>query len=471
MTNINYMFFITKRYKTINVRFLRLFLQAPTRISICGFLILISIGTVLLMLPAASTSKSLNLVDALFTATSASCVTGLVVIDTGRSLSRLGQYVILILIQAGGLGIMTISTLFLLIAGRRPSLTGRVVIQDTFTRGGDRTVGSILKDVALFTCVFEGLGTVLLFCRFFPERSMGEALYLAVFHAISAFCNAGFSVFADSFAGFGNEWTLNLVICFLIISGGIGFPVLSELKRQWPLNRRRWSRLSLHTKLVLSTTAMLLVASTLLVLLMEWGNTLAPFSVPQRFLAAFFQAVSTRTAGFNTLPIEKMANETLFIFILLMFIGASPGSCGGGIKTSSLASLLHLGLSRLRGQPRPQVFHRTIPEAVIGKAFSLVMVSTVVIVTGTLALLMSELGEIPHYLSRGKFLELLFEVVSAFGTVGLSTGVTAGLSTLGKIIITLIMFVGRLGPLAVALAISRRTTARFYYADENIMVG
>ena len=465
------MFFITKRYKTNKVRFFRLLLQSPTRISICGFLILISIGTVLLMLPAASTSKSLNLVDALFTATSASCVTGLVVIDTGRSLSRLGQYVILILIQAGGLGIMTISTLFLLIAGRRPSLTGRVVIQDTFTRGGERTVGSILKDVALFTCVFEGLGTVLLFCRFFPERSMGEALYLAVFHAISAFCNAGFSVFADSFAGFGNEWTLNLVICFLIISGGIGFPVLSELKRQWPLNRGKWSRLSLHTKLVLSTTAILLVSSTLCFFLMEWENTLAPLSVPHRFLASFFQTVSARTAGFNTLSIDKMANETLFIFILLMFIGASPGSCGGGIKTSSLATLVLLGLSRLRGQPRPQVFHRTISEASVGKALSLVMVSTVVIVAGTLALLMSELGEIPHYLSRGKFLELFFEVVSAFGTVGLSTGVTTGLSTLGKYIITLTMFVGRIGPLVVALAISRRTTARFYYADENIIVG
>lgn len=166
-----------------------------------------------------------------------------------------------------------------------------------------------------------------------------------------------------------------------------------------------------------------------------------------------------------------MANETLFILILLMFIGASPGSCGGGIKTSSLATLVLLGLSRLRGQPRPQVFHRTISEASVGKALGLVMVSTVVIVAGTLALLMSELGEIPHYLSRGKFLELLFEVVSAFGTVGLSTGVTTGLSTLGKYIITLMMFVGRIGPLVVALAISRRTTARFYYADENIIVG
>jgi trk system potassium uptake protein TrkH len=204
---------------------------------------------------------------------------------------------------------------------------------------------------------------------------------------------------------------------------------------------------------------------------MEWGNTLAPFSTAQRFLAAFFQAVSARTAGFNTLFIGNMANETLFILILLMFIGASPGSCAGGIKTSSLASLVLLGLSRLRGQPRPQVFHRTISQASVGKALSLVLISTVVIVAGTLALLMSELGEIPHFLSRGKFLELLFEVVSAFGTVGLSMGITGELSSLGKCIITLMMFIGRLGPLVIALAISRQTEARFYYADENIIVG
>ena len=465
------MFLNTRRYKPYNVWLYRLVLQSPTRISICGFLFLISIGTLLLMLPAATIYKNLHLVDALFMATSASCVTGLIVVDTGQSLSQFGQYVILVLIQAGGLGIMTISTLFLLIAGRRPSLTGQVVIQDTFTRGGDRTVGSILKDVALFTLVFEALGTVLLFFRFFPERSLGEALYLSVFHAISAFCNAGFSVFADSFAGYRNDWALNLVICFLIISGGIGFPVLSELKRQWPLNRGKWSRLSLHTKLVISTTTILLVTSTLLVLFMEWENTLGPLSTAQRFLAAFFQAVSARTAGFNTLSIENMANETLFILILLMFIGASPGSCAGGIKTSSLASLVVLGISRLRGQPRPQVFHRTISQASVGKALSLVLISTVVIVAGTLALLMSELGEISHYLSRGKFLELLFEVVSAFGTVGLSMGVTSGLSTLGKCIITLMMFIGRLGPLVIALAISRQTEARFYYADENIIVG
>ncbi|UCF89900.1 MAG: potassium-transporting ATPase subunit KdpA [Desulfobacterales bacterium] len=186
---------------------------------------------------------------------------------------------------------------------------------------------------------------------------------------------------------------------------------------------------------------------------------------------AFFQAVSTRTAGFNTLIIGNLANETLFVFILLMFIGACPGSCGGGIKTSTLASLVLLGLARLRGQPRPQVFQRTIPDTSVGKAISLVMISTLVVVVGVLVLLITELGETPHYLSRGKFLELLFEVVSAFGTVGLSTGATGGLSPLGKLTITVVMFVGRLGPLMIALAISRQNTVSYHYAEENILIG
>jgi trk system potassium uptake protein TrkH len=260
-------------------------------------------------------------------------------------------------------------------------------------------------------------------------------------------------------------------VCFLIISGGIGFLVLSELRNQFPFNRRTWSRLTLHSKLVLSTTAILLVLSTLMIFFMEWGNTLAPLSISERFLASFFQAVSARTAGFNTLAIGDLANETLFFIIMLMFIGASPGSCAGGVKTTTVTSLFALGLSRLRGHERPQLFRRTIAEASLGKAVSIVMVSSLVVVAGTLAVLMTELGEVAHSLTRGKFLELLFEVVSAFGTVGLSTGVTAGLTVAGKLIITCVMFVGRLGPLVLAVAVSRRGAPRYFYAEESIMIG
>jgi len=449
----------------------KLLFQSPARMSILGFGILIAAGTTLLMLPSASTHDSLGFVNALFTSTSAACVTGLVVVDTGRALSTFGQLVVLVLIQVGGLGIMTLSTLLLLAAGRRPSLSGQLVIKDTFTQSGDRSFHSILRDVALFTCIFEGIGMLLMFLRFLPGKDMVQALHLSLFHSVSAFCNAGFSLFSESFVSYQGDLVLNLVLSFLIISGGIGFLVLSELKRQFPVNRRTWSRLSLHSKMVLAVSFTLLISSSLLIIVMEWHNTLTPLSLPGRFLAGFFQAVTARTAGFNTLSIGDLANETLFLLILLMFIGASPGSCGGGIKTTTLGSLIALGFSRLRGCDRPQVFYRTISQESVGKAISIVIVSMAVVTAGTMILLATELGDIAHPQSRGRFLELLFEVVSAFGTVGLSTGVTPGLSTAGKLVITMVMFLGRLGPLVIAVAVSRSSSRRYQYAEEGIMVG
>jgi trk system potassium uptake protein TrkH len=465
------MFALTKSIKATTMWLSRSLLHSPARLSILGFAALILSGTGLLMFPECSTGKPLDLVDALFTATSASCVTGLAVVDTGTALSFSGQMVVLLLIQVGGLGIMTLSTLFLLIARRRPSLAGHIVIQDTFTHSGEKSLPSILMDVVLFTFAIEALGTVLMLVRFFPGRAFPEALYFSVFHAVSAFCNAGFSLFTESFSGYRQDWLFNLTTCFLIFCGGIGFLVLSEVNRQFTSTRPFLPRLSLHSKLVLSTTAILIVSGTLLILAMEWQNTLAPLALHDRFLAALFQSVSARTAGFNTLPIGGMANETLFVLMLLMFIGASPGSCGGGIKTTTFASLVVLGLSRLRGHMRPHLFRRTIAEASIAKAVSVVMISAVVIVAGAMALLMSELGELPHSLSRGKFMELLFEVTSAFGTVGLSMGVTPGLSAVGKIVLTCVMFVGRLGPLVIAVAVTRGAAARYYYAEEPVMIG
>ena len=450
----------------------RLVFQSPARISIFGFVVLISVGTAFLMLSAASAGKSLELVDALFTAVSASCVTGLVVLDTGTAFSKFGQVIIIALIQAGGLGIMTISTIVLMTGGRRPSLTERKVVEDSLTYGGEKNLFSILKDVLLFTFVIEGIGIFLMFFRFLPGRTAGNALYLSVFHSISAFCNAGFSLFSGSFTAYREDLVLNLVVCFLIVCGGIGFLVLSELKRNFPFTRKTWLRLSLNTKLVLSTTAILLVLSTILIAAMEWRNTLAPLSIFNRLIAAFFQAVSARTAGFNTLSIENMADETLFVLILLMFVGASPGSCGGGIKTTTLATLVTLGVTRLRGRKRPQLFHRTIAEVSLGKAISLVMMSMFVTSIGLLCLLTTGLTGAAISYSRGNFLELFFETISAFGTVGLSTGITGKLSIPGKFIVILIMFIGRLGPLVIAMAVSRQRKApSFYYAEENIMIG
>lgn len=452
-------------------RLSRRMLKSPARIAIFGFGAVILAGALLLMLPAASTAAPVGFINALFTATSATCVTGLAVLDTGHALTRFGQVVVLCLIQVGGLGIMTISTLLLMIAGKRPSMMGRTVIYDTLTHSGERSVGSLLRDVALFTLVIEGVGALVMFSQFLPGRTKADAVYLSLFHSISAFCNAGFSTFSNSFVSFQENIPMNLVVCFLIISGGIGFLVLSEIRQRLSFDRRLFSRLSLHSKIVVSSTAILLLISTVLIVLMEWHNTLAPFSPLKRCLVGFFQAVSTRTAGFNSISIGGMSNEALLFIILLMIVGASPGSCGGGIKTTTFSCLAILGISRLFGHEKPQLFHRTISQESIGKAISIVMISIFIVFTATLLLLMTELGEISHPMSRGKFLELLFEVVSAFGTVGLSMGVTAGLSIAGKFIIISVMFVGRLGPLMIALAVSRQASRRPYFAEENIMIG
>lgn len=423
------------------------------------------------MLPVASSDKPLPFTDALFTATSAACVTGLVVLDTGKDLAPFGQLVVLALIQIGGLGILTLSTVLLLFAGRRPSLVGRFTVQDTFTHSGDRSLWSFVVDILRFTLVIEGVGALLLFFRFIPERTVAQALYLSVFHSVSAFCNAGFSLFSDSMISFRTDWVVNVTLCFLIVSGGIGFLVLAEIKRHFPFSSKTWSRLSLHSKIALSFTGGLVLSGTLLILAMEQRNTLSALPFPEKVLAALFQSVTSRTAGFNTLPIDQLANESLFLLILCMFIGGSSGSCAGGIKTGTFATLIVSGLSRLRGRESPQIFRRTISPLSMARATSVVLVSIFVVGGATLLLQVTELGGTAHVLTRGKFLELFFEAVSAFGTVGLSTGLTSQLSLAGKLVVIVVMFVGRIGPLAVVVAMTRRKVIRYRYADETIMIG
>ena len=451
--------------------------HSPARVTVIAFLMLILTGTFLLMLPVSSTRQAIGFVDALFTATSASCVTGLIVLDTGTAYTLFGQIVILLLIQTGGLGIMTFSTVVVLLAGKRLSLVGQVAIQDTFTQGKGMRSIDIVRDVFMMTFIIEGLGVALLFWGFLPGNSTVRALYLAVFHSVSAFCNAGFAIFSDNLIEFQRNWLVNLVISLLIIFGGMGFLVFSELKRHYfeakerHLYRGIWPRLSLQTRLVLSTTVVLIVLGTVIILVMEWDNTIASLPMPLKILAAFFQSVTTRTAGFNTIPIQYMSNVSLFAIIILMFIGGSPGSCAGGIKTTTFSTLVLRGLASFKGREKPQVFHRTIPTNSVWKAISVSMVSIFLVVIGTMILSITELGDTSHFQSRGSFIELLFEVVSAFGTVGLSAGVTGKLTVIGKLVITVIMFMGRLGPLVVAVAMSRQSTLSYYYAEENIMVG
>lgn len=449
----------------------RWFYDAPGRLTVLSFMLIIFIGTGLLMLPAASTGDPLSPVNALFMSTSATCVTGLAVIDISTELTLFGQWVIMGLIQVGGLGIMTLSTLILLVAGKRISLMERIVIQDTFTHRNAREPFEIIRHVLLFTLAIEGAGAAVLFCAFLADYGPADALWIAVFHSVSAFCNAGFSLFSDSLCGFRENWVVNITFAALIVTGGIGFLVLAELRGNFPRNRRAFSRLSLHTKLMLSSSVILLAMSTAMILAMEWGNALAPLSVPGRLLAAFFQAVTTRTAGFNSLPVDALADETLFFFILLMFIGAGPGSCAGGVKITTMSTLLLLALQRLAGRDRPRIFNRTIAEPSITKATNVVMMSMTVIGFMVMLMLISESGDAEYQLGHEQFLDIFFEVVSAFGTVGLSMGITPALTDFGKLLITLIMFIGRIGLLVIGMAISLKKKKNFYYAEEEIAIG
>ncbi len=447
-------------------------LRSPARMSILGFALLIAVGTVLLMLPASAVGPPMGVVDALFMSTSASCVTGLSVMDIGRQLTLFGQLIILLLIQLGGLGILTVSTLLLMMMKGRPTLSGQALIKDTFTYGeGKQTVASVLRAIFITAFCIEAAGAVCLYLRTAPDAGWGPAAYPAVFHAVSAFCNAGFALYPDSFVAYREDWVVNGVVSALIIIGGIGFVVIADLKSRFIGRKTTLKRLSLHSRLALSASALLILFGALAILLMEWNNTLSPLTIPGRVLAALFQSVSARTAGFNTLDMGIMANETLFMFCILMFIGACPGSCGGGVKTTTVAGLAVLGFSRLRGFSRPQVFRRTLTEASMSKAASVVMISALIITLAVMALMMSELGGRSHNQTRGLFLELFFEAVSAFGTVGLSTGVTGALSPLGRITIVALMFVGRLGPMVIGLAVSRERISRVNYAEENIMIG
>ncbi len=429
---------------------------------------------VLLALPMNGDGR-LSFVDSLFLVTSATCVTGLSVLDIGSELSVWGQLIILVSIQLGGLGIMTFSTVFILALGGSLSFRSRFVLQDIFAHSPRADLHRLLRRVFLFTLALEAAGSLLLFMRFREAYPFTSACYHAVFNAISAFCNAGFSLFADNLMRYRGDFLVNLTVAGLIILGGIGFMVMHEIIQNLenPAFRRRWwNQLSLHSKMVLTTSAMLLGFGTLFFLFSEWNNTLRGLAFSEKLLASFFQSVTPRTAGFNTLDFSVMNNLTLLGTVMLMFIGASPGSTGGGVKTSSLAVLLALSRARLQGMDNVHAFRRTIPSATINRSFSIFVLSVVIVLAGTGALLLAETSQALPQESRCQFMELLFETTSAFGTVGLSMGVTPKLTPWSKLILVLIMFTGRLGPLVVAMAIQpSERKGRYQYAEEPVMIG
>ena len=444
--------------------------RSPSAMTAFTFAVFILVGALLLCLPqAVPTVNHISFVDALFIATSATCVTGLASVDIGTWYSSFGHVVIMLLIQAGGLGIITMSVLVPMLAGRRLEVRAESTLKEILEADTLSEISRNIRLIFLFTFSIEAAGALILYANWSARgvvEGAGARLFSSVFHVVSAFCNAGFSLFANNLESFTGDWVTSLLIAGLIVVGGIGFPVLINLTgcaRLWARGRRHRAKLSFHTKVVLTTTAALIVAGTLLILLFEWHNTLAALPAGDKVVAAIFQAITPRTAGFNTVPTGSMALVTLFIIIVLMFIGASPQSTGGGIKTTSFAVIVLTVRALLRRREHVEAFRRTLPPAIIYRVTALVFIAMCICGLALGGLLITE---------SAQFVESLFEVVSAFGTVGLSMGITPKLTVVGKLIITLTMFVGRIGPLTLAVALAERPLAgRFRYPDDHVIIG
>ena len=445
---------------------------AATLVSFYAFAIFSA--TLLLMMPWAVQSTPVGFVNALFTITSAMCVTGLTVVDTGTVFSLFGQLVILATIQLGGLGITTFSVYLFFYLRSGVGLRDRWVINETLVHSPVRSMHDLVRAVIHLTLLIEAIGAFCLALVFVPQFGWLKGCYYALFHAVSAFCNAGFALFSDNLIGYRDNPIVNLTIMALIILGGIGFLVMRELHDIWQRRRKglRW-RLSLHSKLVLLTSGILIVAGWLTILALELGNgTFRDTSLGEALWVTLFQSVTTRTAGFNTIDLNAFGVPTIFLMIVLMFIGASPGSTGGGVKTTSLALFLAALYSRLKGYRVTSVFKRTIPDETVNKTFTLFLLAALWIALMTFFVLLSEVSGPTAAQTHGILLDYLFEVVSAFGTVGLSLGVTPKLTAVGKLLVTMLMFVGRVGLLTFAFVVVKQAGREgTVYAEENIMIG
>lgn len=439
-------------------------LRHPSQLLVTVFAGATLVGTALLMLPISSEEPGgTGLVTSLFTATSAVCVTGLTVVDTAGHWSGFGETVILLLFQIGGFGIMSAASLMAVLIARRLGLRRRMLAQaETKTLDlGD--VRQVLKMVAIITITVEALATLALASRF--ATTYGEpiprALWLGLFHAVSAFNNAGFGLYPDSLVRFVSDWWINIVVMVSVVMGGLGLPVLRDLFRS-SRSPHRWS---VHTKLTLATTAALLAAGFLAVTWLEWGNssTLGPLSWPDKLLAGAFQAVTPRTAGFNTLDYAGMDESTWLVTAVLMFIGGGSASTAGGIKVGTFALLGFVIWSELRGEPDVNLFGRRSSLGVQRQALTIALLAVAAVVGGTLLLLIS---------NPAPFGRSLFEATSAFGTVGLSTGITTALDTAGRLVLVALMFLGRLGPATLGTALVLRAHDRRYrFPEERPIVG
>jgi trk system potassium uptake protein TrkH len=440
-----------------------------------AFAAAILVGAFLLATPWASRRGEWTpALDALFTATSATCVTGLTVVDTGSHFSRFGQLVLLALIQLGGLGIMTVGTFLLVLIGRRLGLRDEFVLIDSL--GSDRIQGlrSLLGRAVLFTAAMELAGAALLAWRLAAHGlDGGQAVYSGVFHSVSAFCNAGFSLFPDNLIGLQRDPVFLLTAALLIVAGGIGFLVLHDLSFLRPAfwQRGRRARLSLHSKVVLQVSLWLILGGWVALTALEWGRTLAPLGLRDKLVVGLFQSVTPRTAGFNAVDMAHMHPASLFVTMGLMFVGGSPCSTAGGVKTTTVAVLLLVVFMLLRGKVEVELYGRRLPLHVVREALSVFFLGLLLVCAAFGVLLVTEA---PPQMARELSVpdELLFETISAFGTVGLSTGITASLTGIGKGVVIVLMFVGRLGPLTLAVALGQKAIRQVIrYPEEGVVVG
>jgi len=454
-------------------KILKSFIQKPSGSIVVSYITIITIGGLFLMPPYANADGQwLSFLNAIFTSASAICVTGLIVVDTATKFTPLGQIIIMLLIQIGGLGIMVISYFGTYIVNKKTSvkdkLTASLLLDEQDTRKISETVISMIK----ITFLFELLGTILLFLEF--SQSFGvswKALLFSAFHAVSAFCNAGFALFTNSFETYQSNLMINFVITTLIIAGGISFVVLTDIKSLFTSiigskffdKKKEQIKLSLNTKAVLIATGFLLLSGSLLIYAIEHQVNLFKFDLPTQYLSAYFQSVTLRTAGFNTIPIGELQIGTLLIMILYMYIGGASGSTAGGIKVNTLSVIYAYIKSTISGDRETLLMKHHIKDDRINESFLLAILSIFVVFLGTLLLTFTE----PFAFER-----ILFEATSAFGTVGLSTGITFDLSKIGKVIIIVLMYIGRLGPLTLVIALSQRSGVKeVKYPSGKIIIG
>ncbi len=436
---------------------------SPPQILVVGFLISILVGTLLLSLPYVhEPNVELSVTEALFTATSAITVTGLNVIDPGTTFNRVGEVIIIILIQLGGLGFMSFAIWVFVLLGKKINLRHRLLMQENTGQIYLQGIVKLALHLLWITLALELFGGFLLATRWHYYMGWGEALFQGFFHAVSAFNNAGFSLFPTGLMNDVNDIFITIVITSLILLGGLGFTVIIDI-----FNKRfRFSMFSLHSKVTLSTNLVLISMGIPFFFLIEYGNpnSLGPLSFISKLNATYFQVITTRTAGFNTLDIGLLTQATLFMFIIYMFIGASSGSTGGGIKVTTMALIWVSLKSILQGKKDAVIFERRIPVDHVLRGMAIIILSLTVIIIATLILDITERGQ--------PFLKILFEVVSAFGTVGLSMNFTPELSEIGRYVIMLVMFIGRLGPLTFGYALAKKVEKEYFkYPEEKMMIG